>query len=63
MTRIGDGLRQTVGLFRHFLAAYPGRSAVMLSALTAAALAEGVGIAVLLPVIGIVIETEGMCRR
>ena len=59
MTRLGDNLRQSVGLFRHFLAAYPGRSVLMLAALTAAALAEGVGIAALLPVIGLIIEAEG----
>ena len=57
--RIGDGLRQSVGLFRHFLAAYPGRSALMLLALTTAALAEGVGVAALLPVIGLAIGSEG----
>ena len=46
-------------LFRYFFAAYPVRSTLMLLAITAAALAEGVGIAVLLPLIGLVIDAEG----
>ena len=45
MTPHGGNLRQSLDLFRHFLVAYPGRSILMLVALTAAALAEGVGIA------------------
>ncbi len=52
-------MRQAIGLFKYFLAAYPGRSALMLSSLTAAALAEGVGIAALLPFLGLVIDGGG----
>ena len=59
MTHHRGSLRQSLGLFRHFLVAYPGRSILILVALTAAALAEGVGIAALLPVIGLVIDSEG----
>ena len=46
-------------LFRYFVAAYPARSALMLLALTAAALAEGLGIAALLPLLSLVIDAEG----
>ena len=46
-------------LFNYFFAAYPVRSTLMLLAITAAAVAEGVGIAVLLPLIGLVIDAEG----
>ena len=45
-------------LFRHFFAAYPVRSTLMVLALTAAALAEGAGIAALLPLISLVIDAE-----
>ena len=55
---IGKNVADSIRLFRHFFAAYPTRSTLMLLALTAAALAEGVGIAALLPLIGLVIETE-----
>ena len=55
---IGKNVAGSIRLFRHFFAAYPARSTLMLLALTAAALAEGVGIAALLPLIGLVIETE-----
>ena len=51
--------RQSVRLFRHFFAAYPVRSTLVLVALTAAALAEGAGIAALLPLISLVIDAEG----
>ena len=54
-----DDARQSVRLFRHFFAAYPVRSSLMLLAITAAALAEGVGIAALLPLISLVIDAEG----
>ena len=54
-----DDARQSVRLFNHFFAAYPSRSALMLLAITVAALAEGVGIAALLPLIGLVIDAEG----
>ena len=50
--------RQSVQLFRHFFAAYPVRSTLVLLALTAAALAEGVGIAALLPLITLVIDAD-----
>ena len=55
----GDA-RQFGQLFRHFFAAYPVRSTLMLLAITAAALAEGAGIAALLPLIGLVIDAEGV---
>ena len=53
-----SGKRQFLQLFRHFYAAYPGRSTVMLLSLTIAALAEGVGIAALLPLFNMVISPE-----
>ena len=56
---IGNTARDIARLFQHFFAAYPVRSTFMLLAITAAALAEGVGIAALLPMIGLVIEAEG----
>ena len=56
---VGENARDTARLFRHFFAAYPVRSSLMLLAITAAALAEGVGIAALLPMIGLVIDAEG----
>ena len=55
----GSGFRQFAQLFRHFYAAYPVRSAAMLVSLTVAALAEGVGIAALLPLFNLVIDPEG----
>ena len=51
--------RQSVWLFRYFFASYPVRSMLMLLALTAAALAEGAGIAAILPLIGLVIDADG----
>ena len=54
-----DDARQSFRLFRYFFAAYPVRSTLMLLAITAAALAEGVGIAALLPLISLVIDAEG----
>ena len=56
---VGNTARDSARLFRHFFAAYPVRSTLMLLAITAAALAEGVGIAALLPMIGLVIGAEG----
>ena len=56
---IVDNVRQPVRLYKHFFAAHPGRSTLMVLALTAAALAEGVGIAALLPLIGLVIDAKG----
>ena len=41
---IGKSAVESARLFRYFVAAYPARSSLMLLALTAAALAEGVGI-------------------
>ena len=54
-----DNARQSAWLFRYFFAAYPFRSTLVLVALTAAALAEGVGIAVLLPLISLMIDSDG----
>ena len=54
-----ENIRQSAPLFRYFFAAYPVRSTLILLAIMAAALAEGVGIAVLLPLIGLVIDAEG----
>ena len=54
-----ENIRQSAPLFRYFFAAYPVRSTLILLAITAAALAEGVGIAVLLPLIGLLIDAEG----
>ena len=56
--KIGDA-RQSVRLFQYFFAAYPVRSALVLLALTVAALAEGVGIAALLPLLGLVVDANG----
>ena len=56
---ISNSATESVRLFRHFVAAYPVRSALMLLALTAAALAEGVAIGALLPLISLVIDAEG----
>lgn len=52
-------MRQCGELFRYFFSAYPGRSAAMVAGLTVAAATEAVGIAALLPMIGIVISGEG----
>ena len=54
-----EDARNSARLFRYFFAAYPVRSTLMLMALTAAALAEGAGIAALLPLISLVIDAEG----
>ena len=56
---IGKSAVESARLFRYFVAAYPARSALMLLALTAAALAEGVGIAAVLPLLSLVIDAEG----
>ena len=53
-----NNARQSVWLFRYFFAAYPLRSTFMLLAITVAALAEGAGIAALLPLITLVIDAE-----
>ena len=52
-----DDASESVRLFRYFFSAYPVRSTLMLLALTTAALAEGAGIATLLPLIGLVFDT------
>ena len=54
----GNGIRQFTQLFRHFYVAYPVRSTVMLLAITVAALAEGIGLAALLPLLNLVISPE-----
>ena len=54
-----DDARQSLRLFRYFFAAYPMRSTLVLVALTVAALAEGAGIAALLPLIGMAIDADG----
>ncbi len=54
-----DDARQSIQLFRYFFAAYPLRSTLVLLALTAAALAEGVGVAALLPLVSLVIDSQG----
>ena len=56
---IGKSAVESARLFRYFVAAYPARSALMLLALTAAALAEGEGIAAVLPLLSLVIDAEG----
>ena len=56
---MGDSALQLVRLFTFFFAAYPIRSTLMVAAMTVAALSEGVGIAALLPMIGLVIDGEG----
>ena len=53
-----EKIRQSIRLFRHFFAAYPVRSTGVLLALTTAALAEGVGIAALLPLITLIIDSN-----
>ncbi len=53
------GIRESVQLFWHFYSAYPVRGTLMLLSLTVAALAEGLGIAALLPVLDLVIDPEG----
>ena len=54
----GGGIRQSAQLFRYFFSAYPVRSTLMLLSITVAALAEGLGIAALLPLINLVIDAE-----
>lgn len=58
MTSSGD-FREFVRLFRHFWAANPGRSSLIVLAITAAALMEGLGIAALLPLISLAIDPDG----
>lgn len=56
---VGRGIRECARLLRYFYAAYPAHSTVMLSLLTFAALAEGVGIAAVLPLISLIVDAEG----
>ena len=53
------GIRESAHLFWHFYAAYPVRGTLMLLSITVAALAEGLGIAALLPVLDLLIDPEG----
>lgn len=55
----GDDTKQALRLFRHFFTAYPVRGTLMILSLTVAALAEGMGIAALLPLVDLVIDPEG----
>ena len=55
-----EGSRQFTDLFRHFFSAYPVRSTVMLLSIAVAAMAEGIGIAAVLPLLGLVITPEGV---
>ena len=55
----GKDARQLLDLLRHFYAEYPIRSTLMILSITVAALAEGLGIASLLPLINLIIEPEG----
>ena len=52
------GSRQVTELFRHFFATYPVRSMLMVVALTVGAVAEGVGIIAVLPLIDLVIAPD-----
>ena len=56
---IAKETRNLLGLVRHFYAAYPIRSTLMVLSIAVAALAEGVGVASLLPLINLVVEPEG----
>ena len=55
----GSGIRQSVQLFRYFYGAYPVRGTLMLLSITVAALADGLGIAALLPLMDMVIDSGG----
>ena len=55
----GDDTKQSVRLFRYFFAAFPLRGTLMILSVTVAALAEGLGIAALLPLVNLVIDAEG----
>ena len=52
-------VRGLLSLFFHFLAEYPLRSVLTILAIMSAALAEGVGVASLLPLINLMLESEG----
>lgn len=52
-------MAKSFSLFQYFFTAYPWRSTLTLLALSASALAEGVGIAMLFPLIGLVVDVEG----
>jgi len=55
----GSGIHQSAKLFRYFYAAYPMRSTLALLLIAVAGLAEGLGIAALLPLMGMVIDSSG----
>ena len=55
---LGKGARELFGLFRHFFVSYPLRSTLTIVLMTTAALAEGFGVASLLPLINLVVEPE-----
>ena len=55
----GHDIKQYWRLFRYFCAAYPVRSTLMLLSITVAALADGLGIAALLPLMDLVIDSDG----
>ena len=46
--------RETIGFFRHFLRAYPARSAVMVALLSLAGVMEGMGVMTMLPLLELV---------
>lgn len=50
---------QSLRLFRYFYSAYPIRSSLMVFSMMIAALAEGLGLAALLPLINLVIDPSG----
>ena len=54
----GGNARQFVRLFRHFYTAHPWRSTLVVLSITVASLAEGMGIAALLPLINLVVAPE-----
>ena len=55
----GDDTKQSVRLFQYFFAAFPLRGTLMILSITVAALAEGLGIAALLPLVNLVIDADG----
>ena len=59
IVNFGDDIKQSCRLFRYFYAAYPVRGTLMLLSLTVAAFADGLGIAALLPLMDLVIDSDG----
>ena len=53
----GNGIQESTQIFRHFYAAYPVRGTLIVLLITIAALAEGIGIATLLPLVSLVIDS------